>query len=196
MVVPISEGPLSEVPLYSLCLRFSPSLRDVVQISVNGVVSFGEQFPFYSPELFPGTTASVYFGYLVAPYWVDGDLRRGGNITWEILSSGGSEEADEYLSLVSQFIEGQMNTSFVGSWMMMVNYNRVPSFLSVSLQQNNFAVCVCSSISNSYLRHHHFPCPFNTCVSYMFSLKKCMCCKANKLTLFLINVSNVPGISN
>ena len=96
-------------------------------------MSFGEQFPVYSPELFPGTTATVHFGYLVAPYWVDGDLRRGGNITWEILTSGGSEIADQYLGQVSQFIEVQQNATFVGNWMLMVNYMRVPPFLSVSI---------------------------------------------------------------
>ncbi|CAI8032996.1 Low-density lipoprotein receptor-related protein 1, partial [Geodia barretti] len=112
-------------------------------------MSFGEQFPVYSPELFPGTTATVHFGYLVAPYWVDGDLRRGGNITWEILTSGGSEIADQYLGQVSQFIEVQQNATFVGNWMLMVNYMRVPPFLS-SFPTNTFQAVLITNGTNSY----------------------------------------------
>lgn len=86
----------------------------------------------FTPEPFPGTSATVFFGYLIAPYWIDADLRRGGNITWEILVSDGGNTTNQYLSQVSEFIEEQQNTTFVGNWMMMVNYNRVPPFLSVS----------------------------------------------------------------
>ena len=110
----------------------------ILQISVNGVISFGEHFPLYSPELLPGTTAAVHYAYLVAPYWVDGDLRRGGNITWEVLVAGSSSVADDYLTQVSEFVEDQQNTTFVGNWLMIVNFNKIPPFLSVSLKSHHY----------------------------------------------------------
>lgn len=103
----------------------------------------------FSPEPFPGTSATVFFGYLIAPYWIDADLRRGGNITWEILVSDGGNTTNQYLSQVSEFIEEQQNTTFVGNWMMMVNYNRIPPFLSVSPDRKNLQFYFICSLYHS-----------------------------------------------
>ena len=112
---------------------FTVTFSIPLQISVNGVISFGEHFPLYSPELLPGTTAIVHFAYLLAPFWVDGDLRRGGNITWEILVAGSGGLADEYIEQVSEFINERENASFVGTWLMIVHFDSIPPFLSVSV---------------------------------------------------------------
>lgn len=76
---------------------------------------------------------------MLAPFWADADLRRRGNVSWEVHTEGGSSEGDELLNQVSVFIENRENVSFVGNWMLLVKYDQVPPyhpftlFLDVSL---------------------------------------------------------------
>ena len=95
---------------------------------MNGVISFGQVFEVFTPELLPGTIALVRYAYLVAPFWADADLRESGNILWEVHSAGGSEIGDSYLDQVSVFIENRENVTFAGNWMMMVDYDQVPPY--------------------------------------------------------------------
>ena len=95
---------------------------------MNGVIAFGEQFLVFAPEAFPGTSTVVYYGYLVAPFWADADLRMSGTILWETHELGQSDTSDAYLSQVSEFIENREDVSFAGNWMMLINYDQVPPY--------------------------------------------------------------------
>ena len=99
---------------------------------MNGIISFGEEFLVHDSEPFPGTSATVFYAYVLAPFWTDGDITYGGSITWEIYTQGGSEVGDSYLSRTSELIRNRENVNFTGNWMMIVNYNRIPPYFSVS----------------------------------------------------------------
>ena len=97
-------------------------------MGVNGIISFGEEFEATSPVLFPGSAGASYYSYVVAPFWADADLRVRGNISWEVHSLGASDEGDSYLKQVSEFLRNRENVTFLGDWMMIVSYDRVPIY--------------------------------------------------------------------
>ena len=103
------------------------------QIGVNGIISFGKTFQHFSPELLPGSFAAIFYAYVVAPFWADADLRRQGNITWEIHSLGGSEAGDAYLDQVSVFLENREGVNFDGNWMMILDFEEIPPYHAFSL---------------------------------------------------------------
>ena len=70
---------------------------------------------------------------MVAPFWADADLRRQGNITWEIHSLGGSEAGDAYLDQVSVFLENREGVNFDGNWMMILDFEEIPPYHAFSL---------------------------------------------------------------
>ena len=96
-------------------------------MGVNGIISFGEEFEATSPVLFPGS-GTTYYSYVAAPFWADADLRVRGNISWEVHSLGASDEGDSYLKQVSEFLRNRENVTFLGDWMMIVSYDRVPIY--------------------------------------------------------------------
>ena len=90
-----------------------------MQVGVNGVISFGLEFPHFSPSLFPTESTDTYFDYAVAPYWSDNDARLNGLASWEMYSSGDSESqnTDDIIDTVNQFINANTNeTDFVGTF--------------------------------------------------------------------------------
>ena len=70
---------------------------------------------------------------MVAPFWADSDIRKQGNITWEIHSRGGSDAGDAYLEQVSIFLESREGVNFNGSWMMILDYNEIPPYHAFSV---------------------------------------------------------------
>ena len=93
-----------------------------MQISTNGFFSFSEPFYEEIPEQFPGNTADVAASYLVAPFWDDIDLRRRGNIFYEVHTSNSSPGL---LSQVSNFVS---NGLFSGTWMLVTQWDQVHSW--------------------------------------------------------------------
>ena len=95
------------------------------QINTNGLISFGNSFTRFNPELFP-----IEFQYLVAPFWSDIDIRRRGSIRYQVYFNGSRET-----EIVSQFISEE-NFIFTAEWMLIVEWNRVPQFGRPSYQVN------------------------------------------------------------
>ena len=95
------------------------------QINTNGLISFGNRFTEFFPELFP-----IEFRYLVAPFWSDVDIRQTGSIRYQVYSNGSTET-----EIVSQFISEE-NFIFSAEWMLIVEWNRVPQFGGPSSQVN------------------------------------------------------------
>ena len=91
----------------------------IVQISTNGYFSFSEPFYEEVPEQFPGTTADVIALYLVAPFWDNIDLRRRGNIFYEVHSL---DSSPSLLSQVSHFVSDGL---FSGTWMLVAQWDQV-----------------------------------------------------------------------
>ena len=90
------------------------------QISTNGYLSFGRPVDDFSPTLFPEEHT-----FLVAPYWSDINIVRGGEsakIPYEVHTSG------PLLSQVNAFISEEQSVSFSGRWMLVVEWREVPPF--------------------------------------------------------------------
>ncbi len=119
-----SIGHNSASKLYNLyvCVAIPAPVYNFMQIGTNGYFSFEEPFYSSSPDAFPGTTTiSAY--YLVAPFWDDVDIRRRGNIYFEVHTL---VDSSNYLSIVSNFVAP--DGSFTGTWMVLAQWDMVHSW--------------------------------------------------------------------
>ena len=93
----------------------------LLQIGTNGYFSFEE--PFYSsfPEHFPGFSVSAY--YIVAPFWDDIDIRRRGDIFFEVHIN---DTSSSLFSKVNNFVAP--DGSFSGTWMVVAQWDMVHSW--------------------------------------------------------------------
>ncbi len=101
------------------------SIPCIIQIGTNGYFAFSEPFYGNTPETFPGVTTDVASAYLVAPFWDDVDIRRRGNILYEVHSLT-STNGPSLLFEVNRFISP--DGSFFGTWMVVVQWNMVHSW--------------------------------------------------------------------
>ena len=84
---------------------------------MNGIISFGIEFPHFSAALFPTESAATYYDYAVAPYWADNDARLNGRVSWEMYSTGDSSVTDDIIDRINQFINTNTNeTNFAGTF--------------------------------------------------------------------------------
>ena len=90
----------------------------------NGFFSFGREAHLHNPVLFP---ESVFYNHLVAPYWVNSDIRQSGRISYEVHNT-----MTGLISIVNNFIQQQEDEDFVGSWMMVATFSEVPQQDSIS----------------------------------------------------------------
>ena len=89
-----------------------------LQMSTNGVISFGVEFSHFFPSLFPTESAVTYYDFAVAPYWTDNDARLNGRVSWEMYSTGDSAVTDDIIDDVNTFINTNTNeTDFVGNFL-------------------------------------------------------------------------------
>ena len=90
--------------------------------------------PFYEwiPELFPAGDESYYIfyfieedpRYLVAPFWADVDIRgEVGDISYQVYTTG-----SPLLDTVNTIISDEENISFVGHWMLVAEWDSVPTY--------------------------------------------------------------------
>ena len=94
----------------------------LLQVETNGLISFGAPiFDDFGPSLISE------YDFIVAPFWSDVDFGTGvGQIRYEVHTT--SNVGSTFLSNVSQFIQEQINTSFTGQWMLLVEWEQVPQF--------------------------------------------------------------------
>ena len=89
------------------------------------MISFGTGYNSFSNQAFPGN-AAIQDRYLVAPFWDDVDIRFDtGDISYEIHESG------YFLDQVNNFIRRSRPTDFVGTWMMVVYYDKVHPYFGL-----------------------------------------------------------------
>ncbi len=84
----------------------------------NGYFSFGRETHLHNPVLFP---ESVVYNHLVAPYWVNSDIRHSGRISYEVHNT-----TTDLVSVVNNFIQQRDDEDFVGTWMMVATFSEVP----------------------------------------------------------------------
>ena len=62
----------------------------------------------------------MFYNNLVAPYWVNSDVRDSGKISYEVHTNTG------LISVVNNFIQQQEDEDFVGTWMLVATFNDIP----------------------------------------------------------------------
>ena len=67
----------------------------------------------------------THFGYIVAPFWADADLRLDGEIYYELHTSGSNPTSIELLDRVSGFISRELGVMFEGNWMMVATWDGI-----------------------------------------------------------------------
>ena len=71
----------------------------------------------------------VYQHHVVAPYWVDNDVRLNGRVSWEMYSTGDSLEANKVIGRVSRFIRMNSNsTNFEGNFVLVANWSEMHQY--------------------------------------------------------------------
>ena len=98
----------------------------------NGIISFGSSYNLYDNAAFTSTFTGLY---LLAPFWDDINIGKGGTISYEIFESG------YYLEQVNAYIQRQRPAAFEGMWMMNVYYKEVQPFSGVGEVSNTKCLC-------------------------------------------------------
>ena len=80
-------------------------------------------FPADDPSPFPTTSPDTYWPYSVAPFWSNADLRVEGMVKWKVYY-----RSDIDFSPVDRLVSSEYNTSYVGSWMLVVHWDGVHPF--------------------------------------------------------------------
>ena len=57
-----------------------------MQVGTNGIITFGEPLYLNYPELFPGIRSEIANAFILAPFWDNVDIRKTGNISYEVHS--------------------------------------------------------------------------------------------------------------
>jgi hypothetical protein len=124
-------------------------------VASNGHISFRTAYTHFNAELFPTTNPSIYWDFVLAPFWSDVDLRVAGNASWEIHTTA---ESQDLINDVSIFIqENTASSDFSGSWMMIAYWEDVHPFphgagstTEYALSTNTFQAIVITDGTKSY----------------------------------------------
>ena len=110
-----------------------------MQISSNGLISFGSSFTEFSPRLFPINEQ------VIAPYWYDIDLREGGYIMYD---SFNALNGSQVLKNVSDFINSveSPSTTFEASSVVVVYWRDTCPFVPGGYACSSFEVSTCIAL--------------------------------------------------
>lgn len=95
-------------------------------------MSFGEAYSHWSPEIFPGVSASVQNGFLIAPFWDDVDISGGGgSVSYQTFLSNDSN--DELTVINFNSVNSYVNSvhgdgNFTGAWMLVAYWDHVSPY--------------------------------------------------------------------
>jgi len=137
--LPFGNSKQTALYVSARCINANKCKNDCyIQVSTNGLISFGRSFKSHSPHLFPETD---FYNYLVAPFWSDNDITNGvGEVSYQTYNNSQSEA----LTYVSTYIKQQHQVNFSGTWMLIAEWKNVPQYLGdnnrVSYQNLNILV--------------------------------------------------------
>ena len=92
-----------------------------LQVGTNGVISFQEGFSHHLPNPFPSELTFISSAFLLAPFWSDIDPSIYGSIRYQIHDQFNSA----FLSQVNDFISNYTESTFTGTWMLVVQWYEV-----------------------------------------------------------------------
>lgn len=130
-----------------------------LQVNINGMITFGDIWPYWSPILFP--VPSYYWQgripSVIAPFWNNVDIQREGSVLYKIYSVGANSKSDKLLDRVSRFVSAKDERAFnfSGTWMLVVDWNSVPPY-SQSSYHYYFYYYYYSFYRNSYYHHYYY----------------------------------------
>ena len=99
-----------------------------MQVGTNGIISLGQPWTFWNPDLFPTDDYYIHISYVYAPFWADIDTRLAGSVYYETHQRGINDATNAVLERVSGFIASKMGISFSALWMIVAQWDRVHPF--------------------------------------------------------------------
>lgn len=89
-------------------------------------MSFDEPVYSHTPSPLPTNRNGIQNVFLVAPFWDDIDIRRAGNIFYEVHAAfSGNADSLNLLSQVDTYIQRSTGRTFFGSWMVIAQWDMV-----------------------------------------------------------------------
>ena len=102
-----------------------------MQVSENGVISFGEKWFFDKPERFPTRNPNIQKRYVVAPFWSDNDIRKSGTVRYVLINRENDEISDQEILLLNEttaLVQRTLNRNFRANTMLIVQWDHVHPF--------------------------------------------------------------------
>ena len=90
-----------------------------MQVSTNGVVSFGANFTDYNTRPFPLSTSDI----LLAPFWDDSNVVIGGQVLFRL------SDDQTLLNQVGSIINNTLEYNFTPMMLFIVTWDRIPKFV-------------------------------------------------------------------
>ena len=136
-----------------------------MQVSSNGYISLGSSISLHYHRF--GTFSSATKHSVVAPFASDIDISAGGSVSYQVHSSGSSSAL---LRQVSNFIKTSQDVNFLGSWMLIAYWSRVPYYggPAVSKVWSLFSFFL-SDVSTEISRMLHMQQPYHHSVMHSFN---------------------------
>lgn len=96
-----------------------------MQVSTNGLISFGRNFSESTPDIFPPSTPDTFWRYIVAPFWADFNTMMNGSVSYDIYTM---ENSSDLLNNVNTLIQIEHGDSFFnGEWMLVAYWEDIQS---------------------------------------------------------------------
>ena len=89
-----------------------------MQVSTNGVLSFGTSFTDYDSRPFPLSTSDI----LIAPFWDDSNVENGGQVLFRL------SDNQTLLNKVGSTINDTLEFDFTPTMLFIVTWRRIPEF--------------------------------------------------------------------
>ena len=89
-----------------------------MQVSTNGVVSFGSDFTDHDSRSFPLSTSDI----LIAPFWADSNVVNGGQVLFRLCNN------QTLLHQVGSTINDSLECDFTPTMLFIVTWNRIPQY--------------------------------------------------------------------
>ena len=89
-----------------------------IQISSNGLISFGTSFTSHRPQTFPISSK------VIALYWTDIDLDEQGQINYTLVTTQSNDTIGS-IALVNNFLASNMSVSFNADWILVAQWIEV-----------------------------------------------------------------------
>ena len=145
------------------------------QVDINGHCTFSDQLVY--SQFFPRPLQSIQLPR-VAPFWVDLDVRAGGNVFYRVLVNGSTDEAQAILASISRQSSAVLfpDIKFNAKWALLVTWNRVPflrdsgrvrqwaniAYEAPHSESWNVPLCMCASVNSWWVDKQHNQCKLST----------------------------------